>query len=45
MASGLRRQAMVGLPWLSTPVVTVISSPMRWPMMVATRSSTCFLVL
>ena len=29
MASGLRCQAMVGLPWSSTPVVTVIRSAMR----------------
>ena len=45
MACGLRCQAMVGLPWSSMPVVTVIRSAMRWPMMLATRSSTCLLVL
>ena len=41
-SGGLRRQAMVGVPSAAVPVVTVISSAMLAPRILATRSSTCF---
>jgi hypothetical protein len=45
MASGLRRQVMVGVPLAAVPVVTVISSAMRAPTIVAMRLSTWLRVL